>query len=87
MVVVYLVWKGGFSVRMENGVKIKKFGGVMVCVVKREEIDGGVIGLYGERMEGGGLKVGSDWVLLVKEKGSVLGEVKKEVRGKRKVEG
>ena len=26
-------------------------------------------------------------MLLVKEKGSVLGEVKKEVRGKRKVEG
>ena len=31
--------------RVENGLKIKKLGGVMVRVRKRDEIDGGVIGV------------------------------------------
>lgn len=60
MLLVYLLSKAGFTVCMENPLKIKNFARVMLSVVKTDEIDARLIALYGERMQPAPFKLRSD---------------------------
>ncbi|WP_254556657.1 IS110 family transposase, partial [Salmonella enterica] len=79
MLLVYLLSKAGFTVSMENPLKIKNFARVMLSVVKTDEIDARLIALYGERMQPAPFKLRSDSLLLLKQKRTVLRQLKKQL--------
>ena len=77
MLLVYLLSKVGFTVCMENPLKIKNFARVMHSVVKTDEINARLIALHGERMRPAPFKLHSDSLLLLKQKRTVLCQQKK----------
>ena len=87
MLLVYLLSKAGFTVSMENPLKIKNFARVMLSVVKTDEIDARLIALYGERMQPAPFKLRSDSLLLLKQKRTVLRQLKKQLTANRNLEG
>ena len=87
MLLVYLLSKAGFTVSMENSLKIKNFARVMLSVVKTDEIDARLIDLYGERMQPAPFKLRSDSLLLLKQKRTVLRQLKKQLTANRNLEG
>lgn len=48
---VYMLSEFGFTVSLENPLKIKNFSKVMLSVIKSDEIDARLIALYGEKMQ------------------------------------
>lgn len=79
MLLLYLLSKAGITVSMENPLKIKNFARVMLSVVKTDQIDARLIALYGERMQPAPFKLRSDSILLLKQKRTVLRQLKKHL--------
>lgn len=79
MLLVYLLDKAGITVSMENPLKIKNFARVMLSVVKTDEVDAKLIALYGERMQPKPFKMRGDSLMLLKQKRTVLRQLKKQL--------
>ena len=79
MLIVYLLSKAGYVVSMENPLKIKNFARTMLTVVKTDEVDARLIALYGERMQPEPFKMKSDSLLILKQKRTVLRQLKKQL--------
>ena len=79
MLLVYLLSKAGITVSMENPLKIKNFTRVMLSVVKTDEIDARMIAMYGEKMNPAPFKLRSDSLMVLKQKRTVLRQLKKQL--------
>ena len=63
---VYMLSEFGFTVSLENPLKIKNFSRVMLSVIKSDEIDARLIALYGEKMQPSPYRMRSDSILILK---------------------
>lgn len=86
MLLVYLLSKEGITVSMENPLKIKNFARSMLSVVKTDEVDARLIAMYGERMRPTPFKLPSDSILLLKQKRTVLRQLKKQLTANKNLE-
>ena len=84
---VYLLSEAGITVSLENPLKIKNFARVMLTVTKTDEIDARLIALYGERMQPTPYKLRSDSILVLKQKRTVLRQLKKQLVATRNLKG
>lgn len=76
---VYLLSGAGITVSLENPLKVKNFSRVMLSVVKTDQIDAHLIALYGEKMQPSPYKLRSDAILLLKQKRTVIRQLKKQL--------
>ena len=67
--------------------KIKNFTRVMFTVTKTDEIDARLIALYGERMQPAPYKLRSVSILILKQKRTVLRQLKKQLVATRNLKG
>ena len=79
MLLLYLLQQAGFPVSMENPQKIKHFSRAMMSVTKTDEIDAKLIAMYGEKMNPAPYKIPSESILLLKQKRTVLRQLKKQL--------
>ena len=84
---VYMLSESGFIVSLENPLKIKSFSRVMLSVVKTDEIDARLIALYGEKMQPAPYKLRSKTILVLKQKRTVLRQLKKQLVATRNLKG
>ncbi len=84
---VYLLSEAGITVSLENPLKIKNFARAMLTVTKTDEIDARLIALYGERMQPVPYKLRSDSILVLKQKRTVLRQLKKQLVATRNLKG
>ena len=84
---VYLLSKAGITVSLENPLKIKNFARVMLSVNKTDETDARLIALYGERMQPSPYKLRSKSILILKQKRTVLRQLKKHLVATRNLKG
>ena len=84
---VYLLSKAGITVSLENPLKIKNFARVMLSVNKTDETDARLIALYGERMQPSPYKLRSKSILILKQKRTVLRQLKKQLVATRNLKG
>ncbi|WP_373721814.1 IS110 family transposase [Bacteroides heparinolyticus] len=76
---VYLLSQAGIAVSLENPLKIKNFARVMLSVTKTDEIDARLIAMYGEKMQPTPYKLRSDTILTLKQKRTVIRQLKKQL--------
>lgn len=76
---VYLLSEAGIIVSLENPLKVKNFARVMLTVIKTDEIDARLIALYGEKMQPAPYKLRSDAILTLKQKRTVIRQLKKQL--------
>ena len=76
---VYLLSEAGITVSLENPLKIKNFARAMLSVVKTDELDARLIALYGEKMQPSPYKLRSEPILILKQKRTVLRQLKKQL--------
>ena len=79
MLLLYLLQQAGFPISMENPQKIKHFSRAMMSVTKTDEIDAKLIAMYGEKMNPAPYKIPSESILLLKQKRTVLRQLKKHL--------
>ena len=79
MLILYLLQKANITVSMENPQKIKHFARAMLSTTKTDEIDAKLIAMYGEKMEPEPYKIPSESILLLKQKRTVLRQLKKQL--------
>ena len=79
MLLLYLLQKANITVSMENPQKIKHFARAMLSTTKTDEIDAKLIAMYGEKMEPEPYKIPSESILLLKQKRTVLRQLKKQL--------
>lgn len=79
MLLVYLLSEAGITVSLENPKKIKNFARAMLSTVKTDEIDARLISLYGERMHPAPYRLPSGAVLMLKQKRTVLRQLKRQL--------
>ena len=84
---VYLLSKAGITVSLENPLKIKNFARVMLSVNKTDETDARLIALYGERMQPSPYKLRGKSILILKQKRTVLRQLKKQLVATRNLKG
>ena len=84
---VYLLSKAGITVSLEIPLKIKNFARVMLSVNKTDETDARLIALYGERMQPSPYKLRSKSILILKQKRTVLRQLKKQLVATRNLKG
>ena len=84
---VYLLSKAGITVSLENPLKIKNLARVMLSVNKTDETDARLIALYGERMQPSPYKLRSKSILILKQKRTVLRQLKKQLVATRNLKG
>ena len=84
---VYLLSEARITVSLENPLKIKNFARAMLSVNKTDEIDARLIALYGERMQPVPYKLRSDSILILKQKRTVLRQLKKQLVATRNLKG
>lgn len=84
---VYLLSEAGITVSLENPLKIKNFSRTMLSVVKTDEVDARLIALYGERMQPAPYKMRSESILVLKQKRTVLRQLKKQLTAMRNLKG
>ena len=84
---VYLFSEAGITISLENPLKIKNFARVMLTVTKTDEIDARLIALYGEKMQPAPYKLRSDAILVLKQKRTVLRQLKKQLVATRNLKG
>ena len=75
---VYLLSEAGIAVSLENPLKIKNFARVMLSVTKTDKIDARLIAMYGEKMQPAPYKLRSDTILVLKQKRTVIRQLKKQ---------
>lgn len=76
---LYLLSKAGITVSMENPLKIKNFAKAMLSVTKTDRADARLIALYGERMQPAPYKIPTETLMLLKQKRTVLRQLKKQL--------
>ena len=76
---VYLLSEASITVSLENPLKIKNFARVMLSVTKTDETDARLIALYGEKMQPAPYKLRSDSILTLKQKRTVIRQLKKQI--------
>ncbi|WP_373850801.1 IS110 family transposase [Bacteroides heparinolyticus] len=76
---VYLLSQAGIAVSLENPLKIKNFARVMLSFTKTDEIDARLIAMYGEKMQPTPYKLRSDTILTLKQKRTVIRQLKKQL--------
>ena len=79
MLLLYLLQQANITVSMENPQKIKHFARAMLSTTKTDEIDAKLIALYGEKMEPAPYKIPSESIILLKQKRTVLRQLKKQL--------
>ena len=79
MLLLYLLQQANIIVSMENPQKIKHFARAMLSTTKTDEIDAKLIALYGEKMEPAPYKIPSESIILLKQKRTVLRQLKKQL--------
>ena len=79
MLLLYLLHEKGIPVSMENPQKIKHFARAMLSTTKTDEIDAKLIAMYGEKMNPAPYKIPSDSIILLKQKRTVLRQLKKQL--------
>ena len=79
MLLLYLLQQANIIVSMENPQKIKYFARAMLSTTKTDEIDAKLIALYGEKMEPAPYKIPSESIILLKQKRTVLRQLKKQL--------
>ena len=84
---VYLLSEAGITVSLENPLKVKNFARVMLSVTKTDEIDARLIALYGEKMQPAPYKLRSDSILILKQKRTVIRQLKKQLVATRNLKG
>ncbi len=84
---VYLLSQAGITVSLENPLKIKNFARVMLSVTKTDETDARLIALYGEKMHPAPYKLRSDAILILKQKRTVIRQLKKQLIATRNLKG
>ena len=86
LLLVYLLSKAGYTVSMENPLKVKNFARTMLTVIKTDEVDARLIALYGERMEPAPYKIKDDSLLKLKQKRTILRQLKKQLSANRNIQ-
>ena len=84
---VYLLNEAGVTTSLENPLKIKNFARVMLSTIKTDEVDARIIALYGERMQARPYKLPSDAILTLKQKRTVIRQLKKQLIATRNLKG
>ena len=79
MLLLYLLQQANIIVSMENPQKIKHFARAMLSTTKTDDIDAKLIAKYGEKMEPQPYKIPSESVILLKQKRTVLRQLKKQL--------
>jgi len=79
MLLLYLLQQANITVSMENPQKIKHFARAMLSTTKTDEIDAKLITMYGEKMEPTPYKIPSDSIVRLKQKRTVLRQLKKQL--------
>ena len=79
MLLLYLLQQANITVSMENPQKIKHFARAMLSTTKTDEIDAKLIAMYGEQMEPAPYKIPSESIILLKQKRTVLRQLKKQL--------
>jgi len=79
MLLLYLLQQANITVSMENPQKIKHFARAMLSTTKTDEIDAQLIARYGEKMEPEPYKIPSESIILLKQKRTVLRQLKKQL--------
>ena len=79
MLLLYLLQQANITVSMENPQKIKHFARAMLSTTKTDEIDAKLIAMYGEKMEPAPYKIPSESIILLKQKRTVLRQLKKQL--------
>lgn len=78
MTALYLLTKEGYTVSMENPLKVKNFAKAMLTVTKTDRADARLIALYGERMQPEPYKVPAESLMLLKQKRTVIRHLRKQ---------
>lgn len=76
---VYLLSEAGILISVENPLKVKNFAKAMLSVIKTDEIDARLIALYGERMQPKPYTMPSKELLTLKQKRTVIRQLKKQL--------
>lgn len=76
---VYLLSRAGKTVSLENPLKVKNFARAMLTVTKTDSVDARLIALYGERMRPVPYKLPSDTILLLRQKRTVIRQLKRQL--------
>lgn len=76
---VYLLCEAGITTSLENPLKVKNFARAMLSTVKTDEIDARLIALYGEKMQPAPYRMRSDALLTLKQKRTVIRQLKKQL--------
>ena len=84
---VYLLSQAGITVSLENPLKIRNFARVMLSVTKTDETDALLIALYGEKMQPAPYRLRSDAILTLKQKRTVIRQLKKQLIATRNLKG
>ena len=84
---VYLLSEAGIITSLENPLKVKNFARAMLSTVKTDETDARLIALYGERMHPAPYKLRSDAILTLKQKRTVIRQLKKHLIATRNLKG
>ena len=79
MLLLYLLQQANIIVSMENPQKIKHFARAMLSTTKTDDIDAKLIAMYGEKMEPAPYKIPSESIMLLKQKRTVLRQLKKQL--------
>ena len=84
---VYLLSEAGIATSLENPLKVKNFARAMLSTVKTDEIDARLIALYGEKMQPAPYKLRSDAILTLKQKRTVIRQLKKQLIATKNLKG
>ena len=79
MNLLYMLNSSNIAVSMENPQKIKNFAKAMLTTTKTDSADAKMIALYGEKMQPAEYKVPSEEILTLKQKRSVLRQLKRQL--------
>lgn len=84
---VYLLSQAGITTSLENPLKVKNFARAMLSVVKTDEVDARLIALYGEKMNPAPYKLPSETILQLKQKRTVVRQLKKQLSATKNLKG
>ena len=84
---IYLLCEAGITTSLENPLKVKNFARAMPSTIKTDEIDARLIALYGEKMNPAPYKLRSDAILTLKQKRTVIRQLKKQLIATRNLKG
>lgn len=84
---VYLLSEAGITTSLENPLKVKNFARAILSTVKTDEVDARLIALYGEKMNPAPYKLRSDAILTLKQKRTVIRQLRKQLIATKNLKG